>query len=89
MRNMFYNCSSLTQLDLYNFNTNNVIDVSNMFYSCTSLISLNIASFNLLGVDSYSMMFDGCYNLTLTIVPEYCFKIMGSIPKYVNVIEII
>ena len=60
-----------------------------MFYSCTSLISLNIASFNLMGTERYTTIFDGCYNLTLTLVPEYCYKIMSSIPKYINVIEII
>ena len=32
MSYMFYNCSSLTSLNLSNFNTNNVKDMSNIFY---------------------------------------------------------
>ena len=31
MSNMFSNCSSLTSLNLSNFNTNNVIDMNNIF----------------------------------------------------------
>ena len=31
MRSMFYNCFSLTSLNLSNFNTNNVKDMSDMF----------------------------------------------------------
>ncbi len=38
---MFYNCSSLTSLNLSNFNTNNVNDMSSMFYNCSNLTSLN------------------------------------------------
>ena len=38
---MFSNCSSLTSLNLSNFNTNNVIDMSNMFSYCSSLTSIN------------------------------------------------
>ena len=38
---MFYNCSSLTYLNLSNFNTNNVNNMSYMFYNCSSLTSLN------------------------------------------------
>ena len=38
MRSMFYNCNSLTSLDLSNFNTQNVTDMSYMFSNCNSLI---------------------------------------------------
>ena len=47
MSNMFSWCSSLTSLNLSNFNTNNVkVDkdvnnMNNMFYKCSSLTSLN------------------------------------------------
>jgi len=34
MRYMFHNCSSLTSLDLKNFNTNKVTDMSYMLYKC-------------------------------------------------------
>ena len=38
---MFYYCSSLTSLNLSNFNTNNVNDMNHMFSGCSSLTSLN------------------------------------------------
>ena len=34
MRGMFYNCNSLTELDLSKFNTNNVKYMETMFYNC-------------------------------------------------------
>ena len=37
MSNMFLQCSSLKELNLYNFNTNNVTNMSYMFYGCSSL----------------------------------------------------
>ena len=43
---MFSFCSSLTSLNLNNFNTNNVKDMKYMFYNCSSLTSLNLNNFN-------------------------------------------
>ena len=34
---MFYECSSLTNINLSNFNTNKVTDMSNMFIGCGKL----------------------------------------------------
>ena len=45
---MFSECSSLTSLNLSNFNTNNVEDMSEMFYGCSSLTSLNTTDQRLL-----------------------------------------
>ena len=41
MNYMFYKCKSLKELNLSNFTTNNVTDISNMFYDCLSLKELN------------------------------------------------
>ncbi len=41
MSYMFYQCYSLTSLDLSNFNINNVKDMSYMFCLYSSLVSLN------------------------------------------------
>ena len=38
---MFYHCSSLTSLNLFNFNVNKVKDMSCMFSDCSSLTSLD------------------------------------------------
>ena len=42
MNSMFYECSSLTSLNLSNFNTNNVEDMREMFDGCSSLKKENV-----------------------------------------------
>ena len=61
---MFTNCSALTSLDLMNFNTSNVKDMSTMFSVCSSLTSLDLKNFNTQKVTDMSSMFLGCYDLT-------------------------
>ena len=39
---MFAGCSSLTKINLSNFNTNNVTDMECMFYGCSYLKKKNI-----------------------------------------------
>ena len=41
MSYMFYKCSSLTSLNLSNFNTNNVNNMSGMFYSISKNCKIN------------------------------------------------
>ena len=59
MGGMFYNCSSLTSLNLSNFNTNNVTNMGYMFFNCSSLTSLNLSNFNTNNVTDMSAMFSG------------------------------
>ena len=61
---MFQSCSSLTSLNLSNFNTNNVQDMSFMFNKCSSLTSLNLSNFNTNNVQDMSYMFNQCSSLT-------------------------
>ena len=39
---MFFRCESLTNINLSNFNTDNVTNMSDMFYECESLKKENI-----------------------------------------------
>ena len=39
-------CSSLTNIDLSNFNTQNATDMSHMFGDCSSLTNINLSNFN-------------------------------------------
>ena len=61
---MFYRCHNLTSLDLSNFNTENVKNMSNMFWGCQNLTSLNLSNFNTENVKNMRDMFWGCQNLT-------------------------
>ena len=42
MGSMFFGCSSLTNINLSNFNTNNATDMGCMFYGCRALKKENI-----------------------------------------------
>ena len=64
MRYMFYNCSSLTSLDVSNFDTAKVPDMNGMFYNCSKLTSLDVSNFNTAKVTSMGSMFCNCSSLT-------------------------
>ena len=62
---MFSDCSSLTNINLSNFNSNNVTNMRSMFYGCSSINSISLSNFNTNNVTNMSYMFDGCSSLTL------------------------
>ena len=66
MSNMFEGCSSLTSLNLSNFNTNNVQNMKDIFYGCSSLTSLNLSNFNTNNniIKDMSYMFSNLKRLT-------------------------
>ena len=61
---MFSYCLNLINLDLSNFNTQNVTNMSYMFQGCGSLINLNLSNFNTQNVTYMYRMFYGCELLT-------------------------
>jgi len=50
----------LKELNLSNFNTQNVINMKSMFYGCSSLKELNLSNFNTINVTDMESMFKGC-----------------------------
>ena len=60
---MFFSCSSLTNIDLSHFNTDNVTDMSSMFKGCSSLTNINLSNCNAEKVTDMSYMFLGCSSL--------------------------
>ena len=64
MSGMFRNCSSLTSLDVSNFDTSKVTDMYNMFEYCSSLTSLDVSKFDTRNVTDMGDMFSGCSSLT-------------------------
>ena len=60
---MFHYCIGLTSLDVSNFNTGNVTNMSGMFMSCSGLTSLDVSNFNTEKVTSMSGMFANCSGL--------------------------
>jgi surface protein len=65
MNQMFYGCSSLTELDVSHFNTDKVTNMNQMFQGCSSLTSLDISNFNTANLNNVGFMFCGCSSLTI------------------------
>ena len=67
MGNMFYNCQSLTSLDLSSFDTSKVTDMIMMFSYCSKLETLDISNFDMGNVTDVphttSYMFGDCSKL--------------------------
>ena len=57
---MFCGCKLLKELNISNFNTNNVIDMTSMFGGCISLKELAISNFNINNQCITDYMFNRC-----------------------------
>ena len=71
MGRMFYDCLSLTSLDVTHFNTANVTDMRFMFFYCSSLTLLDVTHFNTTKVKDMTCMFRGCSSLTSLDVTKF------------------
>jgi surface protein len=60
MNGMFYNCSSLNNLDVTKFDTKNVTDMGCMFYNCSSLNNLDVSKFDTKNVTNMNDIFKNC-----------------------------
>ncbi len=63
MSSMFYNCQSLTSINLSQFNTAKVTDMNHMFSGCSNLVSANLSSFDTSNVTDMGSMFQYCQSL--------------------------
>ena len=71
MAYMFYDCKSLSSLNVGNFNTSNVTDMSYMFSHCSAFTSLDLSSFNTANVTNMTYMFRLCSALTSLNVSNF------------------
>ncbi|MBQ7528230.1 MAG: BspA family leucine-rich repeat surface protein, partial [Bacteroidaceae bacterium] len=81
MSDMFYQCSSLTSLDLSHFNTSNVKRMCRyggnnhgMFAYCSSLTSLDLSNFDTSQITDMTNMFRGCGSLTSLDLSSFTIK---------------
>ncbi len=70
MSSMFFDCMSLTSLDLSHFDTGKVTNMYGMFKACGQLKSLDLSSFATRQVTGMSSMFFNCYSLKTVYVKE-------------------
>lgn len=67
MNRMFYNCTTLTKLDLSSWNTSSLTDTYYMFSYCSALKEIDLSLFNTGSVTSYNYMFNKVSNATIYI----------------------
>lgn len=67
----FRGCSSLTSLDVSNWDTSSVTTMNNTFNGCSSLTSLDLSSWDTSSVTSMYSMFYGCSSLTSLDVSNF------------------
>ena len=70
MSGMFYGCYKLPSLNLSNFNTAKVTNMSQMFYTCKELPSLDLTNFNTAKATNMQEMFKGCSTLQTIYVSD-------------------
>ena len=63
MNSMFKNCLNITEIDLSNFYSSEVVDMSSLFYGCSNLSSLNLSNLDTSQVLEMNSMFYGCSSL--------------------------
>ena len=68
MNCMFSGCSSLTSLDLSNFDTQKVTNMAQLFGFCTALSGLDLSKFNTSKVTQMQSMFFNCSSLNSLIL---------------------
>jgi len=62
-RNMFYNCSNITEIDLTEFDLTLITNMGNMFYNCYNLTKVFFGNYDTPNLNKTYGMFSGCYNL--------------------------
>lgn len=87
MRNMFYECSSLTELDLSSLDTSKVTNMRSMFSSCSSLSKLDLSGFDSSNVRDMKKMFYGCDSLKSLICTDS--KILAEAPASASSLSLI
>ena len=64
INSLFKDCSNITEIDLSNFDTSEIIFMADLFNGCTSLQKINLSNLNTSKVKIMSSMFSGCSSLT-------------------------
>ena len=72
---MFANLNHLTELDLSDFDMENVTNLNSMFYGCSSLETLDLSSFDTRNVTNFNYMFNETTNLnSINFGPNFIHK---------------
>ena len=75
---MFYNCSSLKEINLKYFETSNVTDMRCMFSNCSSLKYLDLSSFDISKSKDCNYMMDTGTSTTIKANPDLKAKFTST-----------
>ena len=82
---MFSGCSNVTEIDLSNFNTSEILDMHVMFRYCSSLTSINFNNIIVSQVLNMSYLFHGCTSLiSLDLSNFYTYNITDISNMFCN-----
>ena len=79
MNGMFYQCESLVNINLSNFNISNVANMGCIFYGCKSLTYINLSNFNTQNVSDMNGIFYGCQSLKINKLISKDIRIINSL----------
>jgi surface protein len=79
MSAMFQNCSKSTNLNLNNFNTENVNNMNAMFNNCSNLLTLHISNFKTNKVEDMKYIFNNCTKLTTLDLTKFNFSKLNKL----------
>ena len=77
-QNMFWGCSSLTDLNLGNPTFSNVTTMANMFNSCSRLTTIDLSSVSPTSSVNCYRMFNGCTSLTKIDMRSFDFTLISN-----------
>lgn len=63
IKGMFYDCTSLTSIDISTLDVSGIVNMASMFFNCTSLVTLDLSNFNTRKVTNMYRMFYNCSSL--------------------------
>ena len=73
MTGIFYNCKSLTNLNISKLKTSYIINMPYMFYNCKNLTHLYLSGFNNTTVGNITSIFEGCSSLISLDISNFVF----------------
>ena len=79
MKNMLFDCISLSSIIFDNFDTHLVRDMEGMFYNCISLTSINLTYFDTSSVTSMERMFAYCISLKTLDLSNFATNLITDI----------
>ena len=81
MSYMFFECKSLTNVNLSNFDTQSVVYMMNMFYGCKSLTNIDLSNSNTQNLTKMMNIFYGCESLNRNNIITKDYNILYALEK--------